>query len=61
VPDFAVVDDDGRLDVEELEERLQAAYAARTRAELERLLTDVGGAIEGDLTPASGSPSAATS
>ena len=43
---------DGRLDVDELEERLQAAYAARTRAELERLLADVGGAIEGDLAPA---------
>ena len=43
---------DGRLDVDELEERLQAAYAARTRAELERLLADVGGAIEGHLAPA---------
>lgn len=43
---------EGRLDVDELEERLQAAYAARTRAELERLLADVGGAIDGDLAPA---------
>ncbi|MEA2142288.1 MAG: hypothetical protein QOI64_718 [Solirubrobacteraceae bacterium] len=33
---------DGRLDVEELEERLQLAYAARTHGELERLLADVG-------------------
>lgn len=37
---------EGRLDVDELEERLQAAYAARTHAELERLLADVGGAVE---------------
>ena len=43
---------DGRLDVDELEERLQAAYAARTHGELERLLADVGGAITGDLAPA---------
>ncbi len=40
---------DGRLDVDELEERLQLAYAARTRAELDTLLADVGGFIEGDL------------
>lgn len=39
---------DGRLDVEELEERLQQAYAARTRGELELLLADVGGAIDID-------------
>jgi hypothetical protein len=32
---------DGRLTVEELDERLDAAYAARTRAELEPLLADV--------------------
>jgi len=43
---------DGRLDVEELEERLQLAYAARTHAELDTLLADVGGAIEGDLAAA---------
>jgi len=43
---------DGRLDVEELEERLQLAYAARTHSELARLLADVGGAIEGDLAQA---------
>lgn len=45
---------DGRLDVDELEQRLQLAYAARTQAELETLLADVGGAIQGDLsaTPA---------
>ncbi len=43
---------DGRLDVEELEERLQLAYAARTHSELERLLADVGGAIAGDLAQA---------
>jgi len=45
---------DGRLDVEELEERLQLAYAARTRGELELLLADVGGAVEavGEHAPA---------
>ena len=43
---------EGRLDVDELEERLQAAYAARTHGALELLLADVGGAIEGDLARA---------
>jgi len=33
---------DGRLDVEELEERLHLAYGARTHGELERLLADLG-------------------
>jgi uncharacterized protein DUF1707/cell wall-active antibiotic response 4TMS protein YvqF len=37
---------DGQLTVDELEERVSAAYAARTRRELERLTADV--------TPASG-------
>ncbi len=32
---------EGRLTVEELDERLDAAYAARTRGDLERLVTDV--------------------
>jgi hypothetical protein len=32
---------DGRLSVEELDERLERAYAARTRAELAALLTDL--------------------
>ena len=32
---------EGRLTVEELDERLNAAYAARTRGELERLVGDV--------------------
>ncbi len=32
---------DGRLDLDELEERLQLAYAARTHGELEPLLADV--------------------
>ena len=32
---------DGRLTVEELEERTQTAYATRTRGELERLVADV--------------------
>jgi len=44
---------DGRLDVDELEERLQGAYAARTHAELDRLLADVGGMIApGSVPPA---------
>ena len=46
---------DGRLDVDELEERLQLAYAARTHAELDTLLADVGGAVEGDLAAAAAS------
>ena len=43
---------EGRLDVDELEERLQLAYAARTHAELERLVADVGGLIEPGSAPA---------
>ena len=39
---------DGRLDVEELEERVQLAYGARTRGELELLLADVGGSVDAD-------------
>ena len=31
----------GRLDVDELDERVQAAYAARTRGELRELLRDL--------------------
>ncbi len=42
---------EGRLDVDELEERLQLAYAARTDGELERLVADVGGMIEPGSTP----------
>lgn len=46
----------GQLDVEELDERLQAAWSARTRADLERLVADVGVDSGADLTqpPASG-------
>lgn len=44
---------EGRLDVEELEERLQAAYAARTHRELDRLLADVGGAVDAGSDTAS--------
>ena len=43
---------EGRLDVDELEERLQLAYAARTHGELERLVADVGGMIEPGSIPA---------
>jgi hypothetical protein len=42
----------GRLTVDELDERLNAAYAARTRAELERLVADVVVADEEPGTPA---------
>jgi hypothetical protein len=48
---------DGRLTVEELEERLGAAYGAKTRSELETLLADVhaGGLVPAGLTgPGSG-------
>ncbi len=40
----------GRLELDELDERLNAAYAARTRSELERLVADV--VAEDDQTPA---------
>jgi hypothetical protein len=40
----------GRLELDELDERLNAAYAARTRAELERLVADV--VAEDDEAPA---------
>lgn len=43
---------DGRLEVEELEERLQAAYGARTRGDLDRLLADVGAEAEPSERPA---------
>ena len=42
---------DGRLSVDELEERIQAAYATRTRGELDRLVADV---------PVEGAPAAAS-
>jgi hypothetical protein len=49
---------DGRLEVEELEERLQLAYAARTHAELGRLLADVGTDVDERASPgAVGHPS----
>jgi hypothetical protein len=44
----------GRLDVDELEERVQLAYATSTRGELERLLADV---PDEDLVAAAGAPS----
>ena len=47
---------EGRLDVDELEERLQLAYAARTYGDLERLLADVGGAIADSDVPPSPRP-----
>ena len=37
---------DGRLTMEELDERLHSAYEAQTRAELERLVADI--AVPGD-------------
>ena len=36
----------GQLTVDELDERVEAAYAARTRGELERLVEDLGGTRE---------------
>jgi hypothetical protein len=41
---------EGRLTIDELDERLDAAYAARTRAELDRLVADV------DIPRASAAP-----
>jgi hypothetical protein len=38
---------EGRLDVEELDERVSAAYTVRTRSELERLVADVSTAVIG--------------
>jgi hypothetical protein len=50
---------DGRLTVDELDERLAEAFAARTRAELERLVADVdvdagGGAASLPVVPGEG-------
>lgn len=45
---------DGRLSVDELDERVQAAYQARTRTELQRLLEDVA-EPHGLTRPATGS------
>jgi hypothetical protein len=42
---------DGRLTLDELDERLNAAYASRTRAELERLVVDVVAADEAPDAP----------
>jgi hypothetical protein len=49
---------EGRLDVDELEERLQSAYTVRTRAELELLVADVS---VGSITPALSGPTARSS
>jgi hypothetical protein len=47
---------DGRLTVEELDERLAEAFAARTRAELEQLVADV--VVSGDANVPVGAPAA---
>lgn len=47
---------DGRLDFDELDERLEAAYRAKTYAELEPLVADLPGAL--DRPPPAPSPSA---
>lgn len=46
---------DGRLDFDELDERVQTAYQARTRPELDRLLVDLGEAHELTRPTATGS------
>jgi hypothetical protein len=42
---------DGRLDFAELEERLGAAFAAKTRGELEALIADLPAALEAEVEP----------
>lgn len=44
----------GQLDVDELEDRLEAVYAGRTRAELERLVADVGPGLPSPQASATG-------
>src|SRR3954469_6460611 len=50
---------DGRLDTDELQERLGACYAARTLGELERLLADLPGAGRPAAQQRGGAPSGA--
>ncbi len=50
--------EDGRLDLNEYDERVQGAYAAKTYADLDHLLTDLPNAAP--LVPVSSSPSAET-
>jgi hypothetical protein len=47
---------EGRLDVDELDERLQQAYSARTRSELDRLTTDLPSAPAPPPRPPAPSP-----
>src|SRR3954465_7268306 len=49
---------EGRLTVDELDQRLDAAFAARTRADLERLTADLPAAPAGDQAPAAPPPPA---
>ncbi len=46
----------GQLDVEELEERLTAAFASRTRRELAALTADLGEPQGGEIAPATPAP-----
>jgi hypothetical protein len=50
---------EGRLTVEELTERIDAAYAARTRADLEPLIADLPAPPAGVAAPVVGGPPAA--
>jgi Domain of unknown function (DUF1707) len=47
---------DGRLDTDELQERLGACYAAKTEDDLAALLTDLPAATPTPRTPAAGGP-----
>jgi hypothetical protein len=49
---------EGRLDRDELDERLAAAYAAKTRADLRELTSDLPGAVSAQVTPGRPAPAA---
>jgi hypothetical protein len=49
---------EGRLGRDELDERLAAAYAAKTRADLHDLTSDLPGAVSAPVTPGRPAPAA---
>lgn len=49
---------EGRLGRDELDERLAAAYAAKTRADLHEVTSDLPGAVPAPVTPGRPSPAA---